>query len=149
MELNRLQLKWDVYLLTQFFNNPGYKMDISAYVFRDKNNISEEEFKLLKRAPNLSFTQHRGADVYGFVSRYLTPLYNYIDYNECDITDVFDISNLLKESNIDATDRPLKTTQKYKEEAKKDTKRNTDLQKAQKSITEFTYQHAGQWHVCK
>lgn len=148
MNIEKMQFKWDVYLLTQFFNTPGYKITVSAYVFMGKNNISEEEFRLLNRVPNLYYIQHRKSDIYGFVARFLTPLYNNIQNK--DMTDIFDICMSLKNSNINTKSNISKIDRDYVNNGlKKEIKQNNELKYAHKSIMSNTFKSGFDWHVCK
>lgn len=99
-DIERMQYKWDVKLLTNFFNAPNYKIYFIFFNFVRDNNLKIEDYKKLKRIPIADNAYvYKSTDVYLFVASRLKPIYDYIESK--DITDVFDIADKLKTSNVD------------------------------------------------
>jgi hypothetical protein len=108
--IDRLQKLWDATLITQFYDHPGWGIQRTAWVFRQKHDLTEEVFYLLKRTPRIWRKQaffHINSDVYAFIAQSLKPLYKVLEPR--DITDMFDVLEWLKihpiETSIKEHDR--------------------------------------------
>lgn len=119
LQLERLQFKWDIYLLTQFFthkNLPCYTM-MKQFCTREK--VERDQVINLLRVPIMLDNDENlhlkllclGCDVYQFVAQYLKPLYKHIESK--DLTDIFDIAFELKNSKINT--RKPRYSSKYLE----------------------------------
>jgi hypothetical protein len=88
------QFKWDMLLITTFFNHPDYKMGYLRHKFEERNGI---DFNRLLRAP--VDNRQWFCSVAVFISNYLPKLGKKL--YESDVLDSFDIAEKLKDSKMD------------------------------------------------
>ena len=149
MNIERLQMKWDICLMNHFYEKPSYKILRLENTFRNNNNLTYDDMDLIKRKSN-EFTSKK-VDVYCFVATRLEKLYKILDKKELD--DVLDIALWLKKSDIDTSLYVSKQTRTYLTEANKNDL-TTKLSKAARDVRvqyrdNLEANSARNWSACK
>ena len=96
MNIERLQMRWDIYLMHHFYEKPNYKILRLQHTFKNNNNLTYDDMDLIKRKSN-EFTSKK-LDIYCFVATRLEKLYKILDKKQVD--DILDIALWLKNSDI-------------------------------------------------
>ena len=147
-----LQFKWDVWLITAWFNRPSYYMGSISDEFRHKHNLEfdSEEIRQLKRYPyNYADRKRR---VQPWICNALKKLSNVL-WN-CEISDAFDIAEQLAKTNIDSPFIPV-INYLVTEEEKADEIRTKNFLKRKKKADATHQQNwdahkrSNQWGVTK
>ena len=149
MNTEKLQMKWDIYLMRHFYEKPNYKILRLQHTFKNNNNLTDDDMDLIKRKSN-EFTSKK-LDVYCFVSTRLEKLYKILDKKE--LNDVLDIALWLKKSDIDTSLYVSKETRTYLTEANKNDL-TTKLSKAARDVRvqyrdNLEANSARNWSACK
>lgn len=148
MNIERLQMRWDIYLMHHFYEKPNYKILRLQHTFKNNNNLTYDDMDLIKRKSN-EFTSKK-LDIYCFVATRLEKLYKILDKKQVD--DILDIALWLKNSDIN-TSFVSKETKNYLTEANKNN--ITDkLAKAAKAVrieyrNNLEANSARNWSACK
>jgi hypothetical protein len=149
MNTEKLQIKWDIYLMCNFYENPNYKIIFLLNLFKKENNLTNDDIELIKRKPAKFITKK--VDIYCFVATRLEKLYKILDKKELD--DVLDIALWLKKSDIDTSLYVSKQTRTYLTEANKNDL-TTKLSKAARDVRvqyrdNLEANSARNWSACK
>jgi len=148
MNIERLQMRWDIYLMHHFYEKPNYKILRLQHTFKNNNSLTDDDMDLLKRKSN-EFTSKK-LDVYCFVATRLEKLYKILDNKQVD--DILDIALWLKNTNIN-TSIVSKETRAYLTEANKNDL-TTKLSKAARDVRvqyrdNLEANSARNWSACK
>jgi hypothetical protein len=96
MNIERLQMRWDIYLMHHFYEKPNYKILRLQHTFKINNKLTNDDMDLIKRKSN-GFIP-RKLDIYCFVATRLEKLYKILDKKQVD--DILDIALWLKNTDI-------------------------------------------------
>lgn len=104
MNIN-LQFKWDMYIISCFYQRPSYTIYSVAKKFQEAHNLTDEAFYALKRVPRLEW--YKKLKVCPWMCKALRKLTDVL-FNKS-IEDSFDIATKLADSCLDS-----KETEFYK-----------------------------------
>jgi hypothetical protein len=149
MNAEKLQMKWDIYLMRHFYEKPNYKIIFLLFSFKKENNLTNDDIELIKRKPG-QFTTKK-IDIYCFIATRLQKLYEILDKKEID--DILDVALWLKNSDIETRSSIEKGTKSYLTEANKNNITNK-LSKAAKDVRiqyrdNLEANSARNWSACK
>ena len=144
----KLQYKWDVYLLTGWFNHPGVRIVNFQRHFLLKNKLTMDDCESLLRFKTIDGSQF--VRVQPFICAQL-PKLSKILWNS-DISDIFDIADKLTLSNLDVNGSKYRmlTADELKEHHK--TKKIHKHAMCSSALMQINYDanlKSNQWHVCK
>jgi len=144
--IKTLQFRWDVYLLTNFFKHPGYKVSWLVDTFIQKHKLTMDDYLQLKRIPRGFIPASMRVEP--FVANSFSKLSKII--YQIKLEDVFDIALKLKNSKIDTKANPkisMIDTKDYRK-AYKQMKINLSAKEFEKNLYE-SQKASNQWHITK
>jgi hypothetical protein len=137
-----LQYRWDVFLLTRFYQNIDQPMFWLIVDFKKRYGIDDETFATLIRIPNTRTMLRRPCGA--FLGIHLKTLADLCWKKS--LEDVFDIAEKLKTSALDVCEKRLSTDREIKQ-----SRRDYRIAMLEYSayIDHKTKTNRANWHACK